>query len=162
MSVPSRRDFVVGGLGSAVAMTMRPIGTGLGAQERPSALPDEQVFEFVRMAHGDLGRTREMLREEPGLLNATWDWGDGDFETALGGASHMGNRQIAGLLLDHGARLDLFCAATMGMLDVVRGVVDAYPRAVEWKGPHGIPLLRHAVLGEAMEVAEFLRSRGAT
>jgi len=149
------------GLGSAVALTVPPIRGGLVAQERPPALPDEQVFEFVRAAHVDVDRTQEMLREEPGLLNATWDWGGGDFETALGGASHMGSREIAGLLLDHGARIDLFCAATMGMLEVVRSVVEVYPRAVEWKGPHGISLLRHAVLGEAERVAEFLRSRGA-
>ena len=29
------------------------------------------------------------------------------------------------------------------------------------KGPHGIPLIRHAELGEAQEVMDFLRSRGA-
>ena len=35
-----------------------------------------------------------LLDEQPGLLNATWDWGGGDFETALGGAAHMGRRDI--------------------------------------------------------------------
>ncbi len=161
MRVRSRREFVAAGFGSALALAIQPDRVRLVAQERPPALPPEQVAEFVRVAHGDLDRTREMLGEEPGLLNATWDWGAGDFETGLGGASHMGNRKIAGFLLDHGARIDLFCAAMMGMLGVVRAVVDAYPKAVDWKGPHGIPLLRHAVLGEAEEVAEFLRSRGA-
>ncbi len=161
MNIQSRRGFVAVGIGATLGMSARPIG-GLLGQERPPALPDEQVFEFVRVAHGDLERTREMLQEEPNLLNATWDWGEGDFETALGGASHMGNRDIAGLLLGHGARLDLFCAATMGLLEVVRAVVEAYPLAVKWEGPHRIPLLRHAVLGEAQEVAAFLRSRGAT
>ena len=161
MSIQTRRGFVAAGIGATLGMRTRQVA-GLSSQERPPALPSEQVFEFVRVAHGDLERTREMLTEEPHLLNATWDWGDGDFETALGGASHMGNRDIAGFLLDHGARLDLFCAAAMGMLDVVTAVVDAYPAAVTWAGPHGIPLLRHAVLGEAPEVADFLKSRGAT
>jgi len=59
------------------------------------------------------------------------------------------------------ARLDLFCAAMMGMLDVVRPVVDAYPGAIDWLGPHRIQLLPHAVAGEADDVADFLRSRGA-
>ncbi len=102
-----------------------------------------------------------MLDEQPALLNATWDWGAGDFETALGAASHMGHREIAGLLLGRGARLDLFCAAMMGMLDVVRPVVEAYPAAVDWLGPHGISLLRHALAGDADDVADFLRSKGA-
>jgi hypothetical protein len=150
----------VAGMGSCLAAGLNSGRGGLSAQETPP-LPSEQVFEFVRVAHSDLERTREMLAEQPHLLNATWDWGNGDFETALGGASHMGNREIAGLLLDHGARLDLFCAATMGMIDVVRAVVDAYPEAVNWKGPHDIPLLRHAVLGESDEVVEFLEARGA-
>lgn len=161
-SMRSRRAFVVGGVGAALGMGLRPLPSGaVSSQERPPPLPDDLVFEFVRMAHGDLDRTREMLDGEPGLLNATWDWGAGDFETALGGASHMGRRDIAGLLLERGARIDVFCAATMGMLETVRTVVDAFPAAVGWKGPHGITLLRHAVLGESDEVVAFLESRGA-
>lgn len=131
------------------------------AQEGPPALPADQVSEFVRVAHADFGRTTMMLDEEPALLNATWDWGAGDFETALGAASHMGNRDIAAMLLGRGARLDVFCAAMMGTLDVVRPVVDAYPGAIDWLGPHRIPLLRHAVAGAADDVADFLRSKGA-
>ena len=157
----SRRGFLAAGLGSAVAIALQPDRMRLVAQGNEPALPAEQVEEFVRVAHGDLGRTKEMLDEESGLLNATWDWGAGDFETGLGGASHMGNKAIAGFLLGQGARIDLFCAAMMGMLDMVRPVVEAYPGAVDWKGPHGISLMRHAIVGEAEEVADFLRSRGA-
>ena len=61
-------------------------------------------------------------------------------------------------MLKHGL---MFCAATMDMLDVVRGVIDVYPAAIDWKGPHGIPLLRHAELGEADQVFEYLKSKGA-
>lgn len=161
MKKPGRRDFVTMGAGSLMAMTMRPGRAGVAAQEGPPALPHDLVSEFVRVAHGDLDRTTRMLNEQPSLLNATWDWGAGDFETALGAASHMGNRDITALLLGRGARLDIFCAAMMGMLDVVRPVVDAYPGAVDWLGPHGISLLRHALAGEAVAVADFLRSSGA-
>ena len=69
----------------------------------------------------------------------------------------MGNREIARFLLGQGARIDLFCAAMMGMHDMVRAVVDTYPGLWTWKGPHGISLLWHAVVGESEEVAEFLR-----
>jgi hypothetical protein len=161
MRAPGRRDFVTISVGSLVSMTVGPGRAVAAAQEGPPALPAEQVSEFVRVAHADLDRTTQMLEEEPALLNATWDWGAGDFETALGAVSHMGHREIAGVLLARGARLDLFCAAMMGMLDVVRPVVDAYPGAIDWLGPHGIPLLRHAVAGESDEVVDFLRSKGA-
>ena len=76
---------------------------------------DQQlVAEFVGNAHGDLNRVKELLAGEPGLINATWDWGGGDFETALGAASHMGRRDIAEFLLANGARLDIFAAAMLG------------------------------------------------
>jgi len=57
--------------------------------EKKPALEATLVQEFVISAHGDLDRTREFLAQEPALVNATWDWGGGDFETALGGAAHM-------------------------------------------------------------------------
>jgi hypothetical protein len=40
-----------------------------------------------------------MLAELPTLLYATWDWGNGDFETALEGAGHVGNKEIANYLI---------------------------------------------------------------
>ena len=145
-------------------------GTGVGGStpangsarpQRPPPLELERVRAFVAAAHNDLDATRAMLAEEPGLLNATWDWGGGDFETALGGASHMGRRDIAQHLLDQGARIDLFCAAMMGMRDVVAAVIERYPSAIAWKGPHGISLLRHAQMGEAAEVVAYLEGLGA-
>ena len=61
-------------------------------------------------AHGDLEKTKAMLAETPSLLNATWDWGGGDFEMAIGGAGHMGRRDIALFLISQGGRFDLFVA----------------------------------------------------
>ena len=60
--------------------------------ETKPALESNLVEEFVRVAHSDFDRTKELLAQEPALVNATWDWGGGDFETALGAASHMGRR----------------------------------------------------------------------
>ena len=126
---------------------------------KPSLAPD-LVQEFVGKAHGDLGRVEELLAQEPGLINATWDWGGGDFETALGAASHMGRKDIATFLLDHGARLDLFAAAMLGNLEIVRAAISAYPDAIQTPGPHGIPLIAHAQIGgeDAREVLEYLQS----
>ena len=98
----------------------------------------------VLIAHGYAKAVRTALDQDPTLANATVDWGGGDWETALGAASHVGNREIAELLLDHGARLDVFAAAMLEMVDVVRAALEARPDLRGALGPHGIPLRAHA------------------
>ncbi len=124
------------------------------------ALEAKLVQEFVGVSHGDLNRVKELFAQEPALVNATWDWGGGDFETALGAASHMGRRDIAEFLLAQGARLDIFAAAMLGELDVVKAALASYPDAINTPGPHGIPLIVHAQAGgeDAKSVLEFLQS----
>lgn len=128
--------------------------------ETKPALEDILVQEFVGNAHGNFARVKELLDQEPNLVNATWDWGGGDFETALGAASHMGNRQIANYLLEHGARLDIFAAAMLGKLGVVKAALEAYPEIVNTPGPHGIPLVAHAEAGgtDAKAVLDYINS----
>lgn len=128
--------------------------------EKKAALEAEQVQEFVVKSHGDLERVKELLAQEPALINASWDWGGGDWETGLGGAAHMGRVDIANYLLEHGARLDLFAAAMLGKLEIVRAALDAYPDAINTPGPHGIPLIAHAQAGgnNAIPVYEYLKS----
>ena len=58
------------------------------AKPKPPALDQAIVKEYVIAGHVDLDKVKKMLAEEPGLLNATWDWGGGDFEMAIGGAGH--------------------------------------------------------------------------
>ena len=120
---------------------------------RPSPLPHDQVQRFVQVAHADLDATRQMLDAEPRLIRATWDWGGGDFETALGGAAHMGRRDIAAFLIDRGAPLDLFAAAMLGELAIVRAALETRPALARVPGPHGIPLLAHAKAGGASATA---------
>jgi hypothetical protein len=124
------------------------------------ALEATLVQEFVGNAHGNLDRVRELFTQFPSLVNAVWDWGGGDFESALGAAAHMGRKDIANFLLEHGARLDLFAAAMLGKLDIVKAALHAYPAALHTPGPHGIPLIRHAEMGgdDAKEVLSFLQS----
>ena len=126
----------------------------------PAPLASDLVREFVGNAHGDLARVRELLAQEPRLVNAAWDWGGGDWETGLGAAAHMGRGDIAHELLSHGARLDLFAAAMLGELAVVRAALDAFPAALHTPGPHGIPLLAHAKAGgeAAAPVVAYLES----
>ena len=129
--------------------------------DRPPALDAALVEPFVSKAHGDFDGVQALLGEEPALVNATWDWGGGDWETALGAAAHMGRRDIALFLLEQGARIDLFAAAMLGETEIVRTVLAAYPVARDVLGPHGIPLVEHARAGgeEAREVLELLEAR---
>jgi hypothetical protein len=99
---------------------------------------------------------KRLLAEEPALLNAAWDWGGGDFETGLGAAAHMGERDIALFLLDQGAPLDLFAAAMLDYVDVVRAMLTEQPGLKDAKGAHGIPLVVHAQQGNATAVLELL------
>lgn len=129
------------------------------------ALPNQDpalVLEMVGASHGKIDRVRELLAQMPQLANATVDWGFGDWETAIGAAAHTGRREIAELLLAHGARPDLFCFAMLGKLDCVKAVVEAMPGIQKTRGPHGISLLAHARTGgdAAKGVVEYLTEVG--
>jgi hypothetical protein len=118
------------------------------------------VQDFVIYAHSDLEMVKKLLDREPALLNATMDWGQGDWESGLGGASHMGRRDIVLYLLDRGARIDIFCAAMMGRLDAVKSILTLEPKLIDAKGPHGFTLHFHAQVGgkEAEPVLDYLQS----
>ncbi len=128
--------------------------------EKPPPIEPELVAEFVLKAHGDLGVVKQLLEQEPAIVNAAWDWGGGDWETALGAAAHVGRRDIAEFLLEHGARMDVFAAAMLGEAEIVRAMLEAQPSLREARGPHGIPLISHAEAGgeQARAVLDLLGS----
>jgi hypothetical protein len=157
---PTRRALLIAAPQACLLTAQSPgVTAAVNVPDRGPALPAELVKHFVVAGHANLPRTRELLEMQPGLLNACWDWGGGDFETALGGASHMGNREIAQFLLEQGARLDLFAAAMLGMVEVIRQAVEGFPDAHKSLGPHRIPLIAHARKGgpAAHVVVEYLQ-----
>jgi hypothetical protein len=123
-------------------------------------LDPQLVHDFVNNAHGNLDRVSALIAEHPALVNAAWDWGGGDWETGLGAAAHTGRRNIAEFLIGKGARIDVFAAAMLGHLDIVRAIIAAVPRAWNAAGPHGIPLIAHAKAGgdAAAAVLRYLES----
>jgi hypothetical protein len=126
------------------------------------AQPADVVRDVVGASHNNLARVRELVDRQPALARATWDWGFGDWESALGAASHVGNRPIAEYLISRGARPSIFSAAMLGQLAVVRAFVDAQPGIQRVKGPHGITLLAHARAGgpASAPVVAFLEALG--
>lgn len=118
------------------------------------------VQDFVIFAHSDPDMTKKLLEKEPMLINAMMDWGGGDWETGLGGASHMGRRDIVSLLLEKGARIDIFCAAMMGQLDAVKAFLVLQPKLIDARGPHGFNLHFHAQVGgkDAEKVLDYLQT----
>jgi hypothetical protein len=120
------------------------------------------VKEMVGVSHGNVARVRELLQLHPDLAKASWDWGFGDWETALGAASHVGNRAIAELLVERGAPPTHFSAAMLGQLDVLKSFVAASPGLQKMRGPHGLTLMLHARNGgaQAAPVVSYLESLG--
>jgi hypothetical protein len=157
----SRKQFLQLSSFTATGLVLLPIAAS--AQEKPPALKPELVKEFVIAGHGNLEKVKQMLSEEPGLLNASWDWGGGDFETAIEGAGHVGNKAIANYLLEQGARANIFCLAMLGKLEIVKALLSAYPNLKDSKGPHGLQLMHHAKKGgeEGKVVLDYLQSIGS-
>lgn len=132
--------------------------------QKKEPIKPEMVRDFVIAGHGNMDKVKELLLQEPALLNATWDWGGGDFETAIGGAGHMGKTEVAEFLLSSGARADIFVSAMLGQLAVVKLFLEAYPNLKSSKGPHGLTLMHHAKQGgdQSRDVLEYLKEIGAS
>ena len=135
-----------------------------GSSYNDPKLNPDLVKEFVGKSHSDPGRVKELLEEHPTLLNAAHDWKYGDFETGLGAASHVGNKQLVEFFLQQGAQANIFTMALFGKLDILKPMLQFQPALLHAKGPHGFTLLHHAIKGgeEAMELKEYLESLGAT
>lgn len=154
MTQPRRTFLRLAPLALAPAAQAAPLPSTFPSQ------PPELAREMVGVSHGNVVRVRELLKLHPTLAKAAWDWGFGDWETALGAASHTGNREIAQILLDHGAHPTIFSAAMLGQLDVVKAHIAAHPGIQGFAGPHSISLLAHAAAGKekAKPVYEYLVS----
>ena len=60
--------------------------------------------------------------------------------------------------------MNIFCAAMLGKIEIVRTILTAFPNLKSSKGPHGLQLLHHARKGgeQAKEVLDYLQSIGAS
>ncbi len=136
-------------------------GNLLAQEERP-LFNKEDIYDFVAAAHSDLDKVKELYGRQPLILNCTNQIKRGDFETAMGGASHMGRKDIADFLLAKGARMDIFSYAFLGYKDFVRQQVEAFPQLLHSPGPHGFTLLHHAKVGGHEDLMEWIKEKGLT
>ena len=148
--------------GDSASWPAPPSASGAPQDESFPAQHPFLAKEMVGVAHGNLARVKELVTAHPALAKASWDWGFGDWETAIGAASHVGNRPIAELLIESGAGPTIFSAAMLGQLEVVKAFAAVAPNVNQLRGPHGIPLVNHARAGgtQAAEVVKYLESLG--
>lgn len=161
ISIFTRKKFLaVGSLALTGMMTQTMAQTN--QSDKPPALEKDLVRDFVIAGHGNFDKVKQMLQEHPSLLYATWDWGGGDFETALEGAGHVGNKEIAQYLIGLGARTNMFVLTMLGKTGIVKPFLEQFPNFVFAKGPHGLTLLHHAQKGgeDAKELLVYLDEKG--
>ena len=84
------------------------------------------------------------MEEQPTLLNLVHHGHRGDFETGLGGASHIGYKELARYFQEKGAEANIFTAALFGKMEIIKPMIDFSLSLIYAKGPHGFTLLRHA------------------
>jgi uncharacterized protein len=120
-------------------------------------LSPEMIQEFVINAHGNFAKVQQMLEAEPGLLNEKWTMFD---ECALEASGHMGRADIMEYLLDKGAPLTIFAAASLGRPDDVATFLKENQELATALGVHGMTILYHAALGGTTEIAEMLIANG--
>lgn len=158
----NRKQFLQSSLLAFSGLTLIPFVLRSQDKPKPAQLNADIVKEFVGAGHGNLARVKEMLGNHPNLLFSRYDWGNGDFEEAIEGAGHVGNKDIANYLIEQGARVNLYVLTMLGKTSLVKPVLEMYPQLVFGKGPHGFTLLHHANRGgdEALELAEYVKSKG--
>ena len=125
--------------------------------------------EVVGVSHFNLDRLKELVDPRPELAKAEWDWGFGDWESAVAAASHVGRKDIVQYLIGKGAVPTFFTYAMLGEYKTVKTMIEAYPGIQKNFGPHGISLLQHAKTGlqteginksRAQQLVDYLQSLG--
>ena len=147
---------------SLAALAINPFKTFPQSKQNPEPYKPEIVKEFVGAGHKDLDKVKSMLNDYPNLIYSRYDWGNGDFEEAIEGAGHVGDKAIANYLIEKGARANIFVLSMLGETEIVKAVLKRYPNLINSLGPHGFTLLHHAKRGgeEAKELLSFFESSG--
>ena len=154
-----RKKFLRYGLLGTAGFTLAP-RAGFAQASDPQQIDQEVIKEFVTAGHGQIDVVEKMLEEYPSLISSRYDWGNGDFEEAIEGAAHVGNKRIAEFLIEKGARVNLFILAMLNKKELVLPILEEYPSLITAAGAHGFTMLHHAKVGGATEIYDYLQSKG--
>jgi hypothetical protein len=159
----NRRKFI-GASGLSVGGLMLNPANVISQDAQAASFKIDLVKEFVIAGHGNLDKVKQMLAENPNLVYCSYDWGNGDFEQAIEGAGHVGNKEIARYLINNGARPNIYVLTMLGETDLVKNMLNKYPLLLNSKGPHGLTLLHHATKGgeDSKELLDFFKEKGLT
>ena len=131
----------------------RPAG-----QIEVEGVPWTSIVQFVRLAHNDFDKVKELLNAYPAMVNARASWD----ELAIEAAAHMGLFPMAEWLAAKGAVISTCTAVLLGMAGRVKESVAADRGVVRERGAHDLPILAYTVYGkEQAEIAEILLRSGA-
>ncbi|MDT7833298.1 hypothetical protein RQM59_12965 [Flavobacteriaceae bacterium S356] len=158
----NRKKFIYGsllGLGAAIAVPTYFLST---SKKESDQLDEKLIKDFVIAGHSRLGLVKEMLNEHPNLIYTSYDWGNGDYEEAIEGAAHLGNKEIVNYFITKGARPNLFALTMLGKTNLVKPIIETYPKLLFAKGPHGLTLLHHAQVGESKDLENYFVQKGLT
>lgn len=166
----NRKKFIYGsiiGFGAAIAVPTYLLSTSKNEQfnapiAEPNQLDKKLIKDFVIAGHSKFDLVKEMLNEYPNLIYTSYDWGNGDYEQAIEGAAHLGNKEIIQFFIAKGARPNLFALTVLGETNLVKSVIEMYPELLFAKGPHGLTLLHHAQVGGSTELESYFIQKGLT
>ncbi len=112
---------------------------------------------FAAIKAGNNAEVNRLLDVEPSLVNAT----DQNGLSAVLIAAYYQEPDIAKLLVQRGAELNVFEACTVGELSRVKALVEQQPDLINAYAPDGFQPLGLAAFFGHTEVVEFLLKRGA-
>lgn len=158
----NRKVFIKRSVLAGLGITIVPQINLPQVKEKPQPYPNNLIKEFVQAGHNNIDKVKEMLSEFPNLIYCRYDWGGGDFEEAIEGAGHLGNKEIAEYLIGQGARVNIFVLTMLGRIHVVKELINLYPEMLYTKGAHGFSLLHHARVGgiDSEELYSYFQEKG--
>lgn len=105
----NRRNLIKSSLAGLLAIGTPQTLSAFWPEQRAGELPlisgsfpnidPEIVSTVVGASHSNLEKVRSLVDPRPELARATWEWRFGDWESAIGAASHVGRRDIVHYLL---------------------------------------------------------------